>query len=1529
VAGEQDNMTKTYSLKIKAIIFATTLSVALISIYSISILKNSPYLTMRYVKMQWDYLGLKTKLSSAQIESSTAKATSIPVIMYFGINDKLNSDSVTQKNFKNQMHILKNEGWQTVTLSQLERFISGNEKLPQKSFLLAFEDGRKDSYYAADPILHALDFNAVMYIVTSASLKDFNTFNLDKHELKMMERSGRWDVQSHGKFAHSQITVDEIGTEADFYNNKKWLSNLNRLETDGEFIIRISDDLQLAKSDLESTLNKTVTSLSFPYNGGEVPSNYVKAEEVILSVSEKIYPYIMYQYWPRMRDGFSGNYYGDEDNKIKRININNSWDENQFLSALQVSAGQELPYLEDYNSNSKKWVPLSGDLVYTSNTLEIIPNEGEASAYLDGSKSWEDYSFRANLWSGYTGNTLSMLVHFKDYKNYTACEFKSDGVTIKSVVDGESRVLSSIKVGTNYQYGYNSKFAVDVNPTTVKCKIDNRQLLVAQVSGDEGYGGVGIKSWNFDDNQEKLAFTDINIVSNTEDEDTYFATDPGKEIIYTYLDKGKLELADQMRNDIYTVDRYASVTLKNIYWTENPYNEQYWRFMFYSLQPTKNLLTVWEKTGNDDYLIKLKEILNSYLDKGQYGPYAWDLHGSAFRTMVLVNTYKKLERQGVLGDSLKEKIERSLIRHGDFLYQEKNYEGSYNHGIDQSLAMYVLALNFPELDKNNSWANKSISRIIKGLDVIVDQNGVLIENSPYYHFYTLDKYWHLYRYLNKNNLTLGDLNDVHLENKIKKMIEYGTYILQPDSNIPLIGASLAGTVENKGVYAEMGEFDPRFLYAITQGKEGERPAHNSIIFPTAGQTIIRSGWGEDSFKDQSQVVFDGGSYRTNHSDLDALSFTLFGKGIALLPDSGLYTYEAGPYREYFHGTRGHNTVVVDGKSQQSGEYLGDDVSKSFIVNSDMGAINSGVVSQVARHTLYPGVTHNRGLVILEGKTMIVIDRLFSEDNHNYEQMFHVFPGAKLDINEDVVVAKSHNTPMMTIRQLKPGNITLSTKIGSKDPVDGLCSTKYEEAVPCHSLAYLQSGRVVEYITAITIGADDNINYELSSGKLIVDIGKKAYTINLSAESEISRDILVDKHKTEVLSGDLIDNFTIISDWTEDSNTNEVIGVVEDKKQEDPYMQLSLPEDGSLVEIKRNLKVDMTNDRLILDINIENWSEGKQMEIQLSNNSWKNFATFNFKSDIYPYTFDGEWVRVNLSAGEQRETDLGNWYFSKDVFDWSQVDGIRFRFKSYGEQAVTIKLKNLEIKPLQDEPKLVMIFDDGWSSVLDTIDIMNKYELKGNVGVISSNVGKKQYLSVSDLKLLQNTYGWNVLNHSSLHKAAVPNYYETNNLPGLAQDVSDGIYFLEKNGINSASNWYVYPNGSSNKSVEKVISDYYVYARSTLNAPEVYPFTNPYGVKVFSVYSDRADTQDTVNVINDALKYNQSLFLMFHKFSENNPDVYTEFSVADFEDIISHIAQTGIKVYTLEEYDKSHGVAQSKITIKERVPEKLKINVISK
>ncbi|OGD08968.1 hypothetical protein A2397_05740 [Candidatus Amesbacteria bacterium RIFOXYB1_FULL_44_23] len=568
--------------------------------------------------------------------------------------------------------------------------------------------------------------------------------------------------------------------------------------------------------------------------------------------------------------------------------------------------------------------------------------------------------------------------------------------------------------------------------------------------------------------------------------DSYPTVSTGKEIVYDFLDQGDIKSADMMIAGLQPFDRYEPIEMSfPPTWEEDPFNERYWRFMYYSLRETRHLLYAFKQTGQDKYQKLLVETVGSFLDEGAGKPHAWDdYHAVAFRSMTLLNTWWKLRQEGALPLDLSEKILKSLQVHGEFMLNEAHYEPLHNHGISQAAALLLLGVNFPDLLGSEKWKQVAQQRIKNSLDTIVDEDGALVENSPYYHFYALEKYWKIYEYIAQNKVGL----DLASREKIKKMVSYATYILQPNLKVPIVGASLDRQIGNTGTFKEISKENPEFLYVLTQGRQGQKPKDLSKYYPTTGQTIMRSGWDkktkfENKFADQTQVIFDVGPYRTNHSDLDALNINHFSNGQTMITDTGLYTYEAqNQLRNYFHGTSGHNTVIVDGQNQRTGSPV-----PGKFVQKDGYTIHS------AQHTLYPQTVHQRSVALLGHDFVVVVDRLISAKDHDYEQQFHLFPQAKTEIKDGKLVADwGGDNQKLTIHQLIQGG-EISVK-------DGLCSFEYEITVACPTVTTKTSSQNASFVTLLEIGSKSGlVSAGVSNDNLITVVTKKGvYKLSLSS-----------------------------------------------------------------------------------------------------------------------------------------------------------------------------------------------------------------------------------------------------------------------------------------------------------------------------------------------------------------------------------------------------------------------------------------------
>ncbi|AKL96810.1 polysaccharide deacetylase [Clostridium aceticum] len=111
------------------------------------------------------------------------KAKKIPVLMYHHLLPekeeafKDNNTVVTVENFEKQMEILHQSGYHTITLYELEGFLSGNLDLPKKTVAITFDDGYLSNIEYAYPILKEYGFKASIFAITHEIAEESEAFD--------------------------------------------------------------------------------------------------------------------------------------------------------------------------------------------------------------------------------------------------------------------------------------------------------------------------------------------------------------------------------------------------------------------------------------------------------------------------------------------------------------------------------------------------------------------------------------------------------------------------------------------------------------------------------------------------------------------------------------------------------------------------------------------------------------------------------------------------------------------------------------------------------------------------------------------------------------------------------------------------------------------------------------------------------------------------------------------------------------------------------------------------------------------------------------------------------------------------------------------------------------------------------------------------------------------------------------------------------------------------------------------------------
>ena len=168
----------------------------------------------------------------------------IPILLYHRVIERsdvlFDLSSVSVEGFRKQMKRLSAMGYRTVSLTDLIIHKDSRMSFPSKPVIITFDDGYRDNYIHAFPILQSFNFKATVFLVIDfielegQSRKDLY---LSWHEIKEMQQYGI-EFQSHGM---SHEPMDSLSVK------------------------KIKQELIKSKEKLEQHLRQPVRFYSYPF----------------------------------------------------------------------------------------------------------------------------------------------------------------------------------------------------------------------------------------------------------------------------------------------------------------------------------------------------------------------------------------------------------------------------------------------------------------------------------------------------------------------------------------------------------------------------------------------------------------------------------------------------------------------------------------------------------------------------------------------------------------------------------------------------------------------------------------------------------------------------------------------------------------------------------------------------------------------------------------------------------------------------------------------------------------------------------------------------------------------------------------------------------------------------------------------------------------------------------------------------------------------------------------------------------------
>ncbi|MBR5329710.1 MAG: polysaccharide deacetylase family protein [Firmicutes bacterium] len=193
-----------------------------------------------------------------------AYTTTVPILMYHSVSDNINSVTVSPERFEEQLVALKAAGYETVSFEDLIRYVEHGTPLPAKPIVITFDDGYRDNYTEAYPILQKHGMKATIAVIGSSVGKDtygdtdiaiLPHFSYD--EAKEMAESGVIEIATHGYDVHQWKDYEEgecrYSAAARFEN-----------ESEEDYIAFFRNDYRTALGEIETALGYHVTTYAYP-----------------------------------------------------------------------------------------------------------------------------------------------------------------------------------------------------------------------------------------------------------------------------------------------------------------------------------------------------------------------------------------------------------------------------------------------------------------------------------------------------------------------------------------------------------------------------------------------------------------------------------------------------------------------------------------------------------------------------------------------------------------------------------------------------------------------------------------------------------------------------------------------------------------------------------------------------------------------------------------------------------------------------------------------------------------------------------------------------------------------------------------------------------------------------------------------------------------------------------------------------------------------------------------------------------------
>ena len=419
-------------------------------------------------------------------------------------------------------------------------------------------------------------------------------------------------------------------------------------------------------------------------------------------------------------------------------------------------------------------------------------------------------------------------------------------------------------------------------------------------------------------------------------------------------------------------------------------------------QAAQDLALAWTLTNKPEYAAKAREVLLGYAQRYQH--YALhDRNGGQARSAgrVLSQTLEEAiwlipvacaydMLHPFLDEAARQKIEDDLLRPAVEVIRRNNahlsnWQSWHNAGV----AAAALALRDQTLLE--AAINGPSGFQFQMLNSVQD-DGCWYEGAWGYHFYALSAHVHLAEMVARAG------TDLFQNPRLRSMFDAPLRMMMPNGRLPAFNDShesgAVGSVLFESAFTHWS--DPNYawaranssrrdwrslLYGVAELPTPNAPSLQSCNFTSTGIAVLRAG----NSTEGPYLALDYGPHGGGHGHPDKLGFVFYGLGRTLALDPGCVAYGLKVHRNWYKQTVAHNTIVVEGGSQDesTGQCL------YFAAAPAVSAV------QATADQAYAGVKMAR-TALLTDKYLLLLDELASDGPQTYDWVYHNYGRLAVD-----------------------------------------------------------------------------------------------------------------------------------------------------------------------------------------------------------------------------------------------------------------------------------------------------------------------------------------------------------------------------------------------------------------------------------------------------------------------------------------------------------------------------------------------------